>query len=373
MSRATLGELVSSVRERVEAEQAGEWCLGLEHLVADHLRIEGSERPIRRRTALLRFEAGDVLFGALRPGQRKVAIARSPGACSSELLVLRPRPGIGSGLALAALAHPITIRAAQRLATGTRMPRVRWQALREVEIALPHPTKRSTLDRLMGLLDDRLDNLHREQQLTAELLRRLVEAHRAEGGPALHEIATLRGERPTPIEALREGERYYGVGDLPSEGLDIHTWSTSRPRSGRRAVRRGEILVSLLRPELHRVGLCPANGWASPEIIPIRPAPGWLGAVLGSLRSPAIQQRWIGAASGARMPRFSLTTLRATPVCLGRAEQPRLAPCLDALAHSLLHGSHQAEALRRTRESAILTALTQTAIPSDLGEQRAIG
>lgn len=73
------------------------------------------------------------------------------------------------------------------------------------------------------------------------------------------------------------------------------------------------------------------------------------------------------------MPRFSLTTLRATPVCLGRAEQPRLAPCLDALAHSLLHGSHQAEALRRTRESAILTALTQTAIPSDLGEQRAIG
>ncbi|TVQ92725.1 MAG: hypothetical protein EA397_06105 [Deltaproteobacteria bacterium] len=353
MTVLRLDQLVQRVQDRAPLERAQGPFVGLEHIVPGQLRLAHVGEAGSQRSVPYRFQKGDLLFGALRPGLRKVVLAREAGVCSTELLVLRPRDDAGAGLALAALAHPATLLAAQRLATGTRMPRVRWSALRALKVRLPPPTERQRIDRLLLLLHARLEILHRQQALRAELLTAMTEAHRCSDAPPLADIADIIGGRPSPVSQIGSGDPIYGVADLPAEGLEIDRYASERPQTGRRRVRRGDILVSLLRPKLRKVGLCPLDGWVSAEVAVVRPRPGWLGAVLGTVRSRMTQEPWIQQATGARMPRFSLRQLRATPCLLDHGARATLRHSLDTIAQSILQAGDHGRCLRRAREEAI--------------------
>lgn len=83
------------------------------------------------------FEAGDVLFGKLRPYFRKVVVAPLSGRCSREILVLRPSQPDYYGLAVATIASKAFIDYCTAISTGTKMPRAEWKDASNFEVGLP--------------------------------------------------------------------------------------------------------------------------------------------------------------------------------------------------------------------------------------------
>jgi type I restriction enzyme S subunit len=73
------------------------------------------------------FEAGDILFGKLRPYFKKVGVAPIAGRCSSEILVVRPQNPDDYGQVVAAMSSQNFIDHCNAVSTGTKMPRSEWK------------------------------------------------------------------------------------------------------------------------------------------------------------------------------------------------------------------------------------------------------
>lgn len=113
--------------------------VGLEHIVAG----TGECRPVPAGDANLRspkrpFRAGDVLYGRLRPVLRKCAVAVQDGVCSTDIVVLRPRPGTAHVLAAQLRSPEVTARVV-RLVGGASLPRVDVRDLLAMPLPVPPP------------------------------------------------------------------------------------------------------------------------------------------------------------------------------------------------------------------------------------------
>jgi hypothetical protein len=117
--------------------------VGLEHVRPLSGEMVGfaprSAREVKSRSKV--FEAGDVLFGRLRPGLNKVWVATAPaapGICSTEFFVLTPNREVVLPTVLRYLlsSHYVQ-RHALRLQTGTALPRMNLSDLLEIEVPVP--------------------------------------------------------------------------------------------------------------------------------------------------------------------------------------------------------------------------------------------
>ena len=82
------------------------------------------------------FDQGDVLFGRLRPYFHKVAAAGFSGICSTDAIVIRPRPGYEDLVLQAAFSKEFV---AHAVATsgGTDRPRAKWSDLADFDVVIP--------------------------------------------------------------------------------------------------------------------------------------------------------------------------------------------------------------------------------------------
>lgn len=124
------------------------------------------------------FEAGDVLFGKLRPYLAKSMRVTDPGACSGELVVMTPRPGLDSKyLALLVQSHPF-ISWAVATSEGVKMPRTSWEALGDIRLPVPEiSAQRSIAERAeqtVSRLDQLADAVDRLIALVAHRKQRLI-------------------------------------------------------------------------------------------------------------------------------------------------------------------------------------------------------
>lgn len=350
MTRLALADVVTRVRDRVPAGRGTGRFVGLEHLVPGQLRVAGAGDASGQRSDGVAFRAGDLLFGALRPGFRKVAIAPWDGVGSAELLVLRPRTGEHPGFALAWLADVDTIAAAVSMASGTRMPRVRWRDLAGVSRRVPDPDRRDALGRLALVFDARLRLLHQHDATLAALLLAVVAEATTHGGARLGDVAR---PRPTSTRPAVAGVPVLSVADLPSDGLAVHTWGRDPGRSTKRSVHAGDVLVSRLRPGLRKSGLCPVRGLASPEIVPWVTDSTWQPIVAARVIDPLLQRRWTARASGTRMPRVAVQEMADTPLGIDGRTARALTPRIRPMAERLLRSPRLAAALRDLRDHAL--------------------
>src|SRR5262249_18331450 len=65
--------------------------LGLEHLPRKSFSITESETANAVQSDKLLFAQRDILFGKIRPYLHKVALANFSGACSTDIIVIRPK------------------------------------------------------------------------------------------------------------------------------------------------------------------------------------------------------------------------------------------------------------------------------------------
>ena len=89
-----LGDYATLVNESVKPDQVADDFpyIGLEHIEADALRLNGIGKAGEVSSNKLKFRAGDTLFGKLRPYFRKVIQPTFDGICSTDIWVLRGLP-----------------------------------------------------------------------------------------------------------------------------------------------------------------------------------------------------------------------------------------------------------------------------------------
>ncbi|MDK8171281.1 restriction endonuclease subunit S [Curtobacterium citreum] len=149
-----IGDIAGSPRSGVNPTSVDPNGLyvGLEHLERRHMWLSRGGRAKDVSSSKSEFQAGDVLFGKLRPYFHKVVGAPEPGICSTDVLVVRARDERLSSVLLAGLSSDAVIEEVVARSEGTRMPRTNWKDLASVEIRWPRA------DRAL-LVASRLDSI----------------------------------------------------------------------------------------------------------------------------------------------------------------------------------------------------------------------
>lgn len=150
-----LGRLLHREAAKHLPDPASDLCfVGMDNIVSHEMRASGVVPFRQMRSAGSAFEPGDVLYGRLRPYLNKVWVSDRAGACSGELLVLRPTNAItAKWLAFNLHSHRF-VDYASNAVTGDR-PRIDFDQIAQFPIALPPlPVQRSTVALAEALLQD---------------------------------------------------------------------------------------------------------------------------------------------------------------------------------------------------------------------------
>lgn len=99
------------------------------------------------------FEPGDVLFGKLRPNLRKAVQPKFGGYCSTDILVLRPKPEHSPAFVKHAITADAVFRHAEANSIGTRMPRTSWPAVAEASVRIPPLDEQRRIAEILDALD----------------------------------------------------------------------------------------------------------------------------------------------------------------------------------------------------------------------------
>ncbi len=160
----TLGEVVTISPESFSPNGESRFYVGLEHIEKDTGCISPMAKVVPITAAKSRFHTGEILYGKLRPYLNKVAIAVQDGVCSTDILLLRSKPGVDTKyLYRFMLSKPFVDDMSANVA-GANLPRVPTNYLLNYKIPLP-PLPRQ---RQIAALLDRADALRQKdrQRLT---------------------------------------------------------------------------------------------------------------------------------------------------------------------------------------------------------------
>jgi type I restriction enzyme S subunit len=163
----SINELVIAVNNKVSGKKNPDIpYVGLEHMAPNEpflITTAPSDSSISINSI---FKKGDILFGKLRPNLRKSLPALFDGYCSTDILVLRARPGISPEFAAKVFQSEAVFRAVVRTSEGTKMPRTSWNKLKILPVFVPKPLEQHVLSRILDTLDIQIQQT---EQLIAKL------------------------------------------------------------------------------------------------------------------------------------------------------------------------------------------------------------
>ena len=114
--------------------------IGLEHVEAHTMRLLGNGQATDVKSTKSAFQAGDVLYGKLRPYLNKVVCPNFDGICSTDFLVFSESSKLESGYLAYYLNQLWLADQAHHLSNGVELPRVNWESLSQLPIDYP-PSK----------------------------------------------------------------------------------------------------------------------------------------------------------------------------------------------------------------------------------------
>lgn len=127
--------------------------VGLEHVDSGAFSLTRWASPQAFKSNAFVFQRGDVLYGKLRPNLDKAVIAPDAGVCSTELLVLRPKPDVPSGFLLAILHTPEFI--AYALSSADKQyPRTSWSWISQYPIPRPSSDEQKKIAVVLGKVQE---------------------------------------------------------------------------------------------------------------------------------------------------------------------------------------------------------------------------
>ncbi len=236
------------------------------------------------------FDAGDILFGKLRPYLAKAYRAESPGEAVGDFHVLRPSPEIDSHFAQYQILNREFIAIVDGSTFGSKMPRASWEFVGGMKVTTPPLPEQTQIAAFLDRETAKIDELVAEQRRLMELLkekRQAVISHAVTRG--LNPHAPLKpsgiewlGDVPEHWE-LKATKRLFRVvvepapDDNDHELLSIYTAIGVRPRKdleakGNKAtttdgywmVRKGDLIVNKLLAWMGAIGISDYDGVTSP-------------------------------------------------------------------------------------------------------------
>lgn len=180
-----VGKLVTERKETIEPASLGEQLVnyvGLEHVqsmtgeLADHFGARKA-KDVKSRSKV--FREDDVLFGRLRPNLNKVIVAKgaiADGICSGEFFVLIPNKQVILPMVLRYLlsSHYVQ-RHADRLQTGTALPRMNLDDLFAIEVPVPPLNIQHKLERKLEAQFAELVRLRKKvREMPEEILNKFL-------------------------------------------------------------------------------------------------------------------------------------------------------------------------------------------------------
>jgi len=186
-----LGEITNfGVTEKLDSISDEIWVLDLEDIEKDTSKLLQKIRFSERRSLSDKnsFQAGDILYGKLRPYLNKVVVADEVGVCTTEILPIRCYGSFDSHYFKVALKSPCFVNYVNARSYGMKMPRLGTEDGRKACFPLPPLAEQhrivAKVDELMALCDQ-LETQHNNaveahEKLVSHLLGTLTLSQSAE-------------------------------------------------------------------------------------------------------------------------------------------------------------------------------------------------
>ena len=176
----------------------------MEHVEAHSMRLLGTVPASGLKSSAVHFQAGDVLYGRLRPYLNKVLLARFEGLCSAEFIVFGKRAEVSSEWLAYFLNSSAFVSFSSHLNAGDR-PRVDFDQIGTYELLLaPRPEQ----DRIVAEIEKQFTRL---DAATAALKR--VQANLKRYRASVLKAACEGRLVPTEAELARQEGRDYEPAD----------------------------------------------------------------------------------------------------------------------------------------------------------------
>jgi type I restriction enzyme S subunit len=172
----TLGMIANEMRDTVQPAEIepGTPYIALQHMPRRCIALNSWDTADDIASTKLRFKAGDILFGKLRPYFHKVGPAPLDGVCSTDIVVCRPQDDLWYDFALAHMSSDAFVAYTDSGSTGTKMPRTNWRYMSAFKIALPPSRVAARFSEIVRPMINRIRHSIFEQQSLAELHNTLL-------------------------------------------------------------------------------------------------------------------------------------------------------------------------------------------------------
>lgn len=154
---ATLGDICYENRHGISPDEIASDMpyIGLEHMPRRSISLCEWDTVQEVTSTKLSFEAGDILFGKIRPYFHKVGIAFVDGVASSDAIVIKPlRPEWQAYVLMTVSSDSFVATASQGMKEGSKMPRADWKQLLNYPVAIPDTATLTAFNRtLMPILE----------------------------------------------------------------------------------------------------------------------------------------------------------------------------------------------------------------------------
>jgi type I restriction enzyme, S subunit len=175
-----IGEIASERKENIDVnEMKPEMVyIGLEHMPRKSMSITDWGCAVELASGKRKFSTGEILFGKLRPNLHKVGFCPINGICSTDIIVINSIDENDRNLLLCIVSSGKFVKEMTSLSSGTRMPRVKWDDIKDYKIAIPDKQLRAYFqqktDSYVELLQSNIFELMHIEEMRKTILHRLL-------------------------------------------------------------------------------------------------------------------------------------------------------------------------------------------------------
>ena len=312
-----LGDVAHECRLTWSGEQTNIPIVGLEHLIPGEIELSSWDSNIEH-TFSKKFTKGQVLLGRRRVYLKKAVVAPCDGICSGDITVIESTGGILPELLPFVIQNDRFFDYAMQGSAGSLSPRVKWEHLKNYEFSLPSLAEQK-------VLSDKLWAAYRLKESYKKLLTATEEMVKSQfiemfGNP----VTNNKGWNTLPIKdvAPETSSLEKQTGKVWILNLDMIESNTGKVvekvfenDSNLLSVApfdEGNVLYSKLRPYLNKVVIPDGKGYATTELVPLRPNQKLLNLTFFShlLRGDDFVTYANSISTGTKMPRMPLNDLR---------------------------------------------------------------
>ena len=324
MSRVKLGDVAQEYKATVK-DCSNLPIVGLEHLTPGEIALErwdeGTENTFTKG-----FKKGQMLFGRRRAYLKKAAVAPFDGVCSGDITVIEAIPGkILPELLPFIIQNDLLFDYAVGKSAGSLSPRVKWVDLKDYEFELPEIEKQTSLVDLLKAAHATRKAYQEQIKATDDLVKsQFIEMF---GNPIMNNkgwpTKKLSEVAPEYTPVIPQQDQYWLL------NLDmIESYSGQLIERVRSTVEdmgpststfdSSMVLYSKLRPYLNKVIVPDEYGYATTELVGMKPNELVLNKyfLFNLLRGDDFVSYANGISAGGHMPRMPMKQLREFPCIL---------------------------------------------------------